>query len=302
MTTQPRFGSRAWRRRTWFGLQTVLGLAERGFFIPYRHAETARRNGKARHYAAVEDLLAGRQTAFEGVLADLERYRDDLQRIGDRPAPAPRWTQDWFPRLDAAVAYAMVRSRRPARILEVGSGHSTRFLLRALADASMNDACSITAIDPAPRADLAALEGNAPLALQRTTLQAAALAPFATLAAGDLLLIDSSHILMPGSDVDLLFGQVLPTLPEGVLLHVHDIFLPDDYPADWAWRGYNEQLAVLPLLFGGGWEVIFASHYVASRMAPAVADSAVATLPLSKGAFESGLWLRKTCPAVGRAA
>ena len=132
-------------------------------------------------------------------------------------------------------------------------------------------------------------------------MQTAGLTPFAALAAGDLLLIDSSHILMPGSDVDLIFGQVLPRLPEGVLLHVHDVFLPDDYPAAWAWRGYNEQLAVLPLLFGGGWEVLFSSHYAASRMTAAVASSAVADLPLSAGAFESGLWLRKTGPAAGSA-
>lgn len=322
VTAAMQFGSRPWRRRTWFGLMTALGLAERGFFIPYRHAGSARPkggglNGGRPSYRAVEDLFDGKRADFEAVLAWLDPLRDDLLRIGDEPAPAPRWTQDWFPRLDAAVAYAMVRQERPARILEVGSGHSTRFLLRALADGDAaagipaagkmvggNEAkrCSVTAIDPAPRATLTALERDGQFTLQRTTLQAAGLAPFAVLEDGDFLLIDSSHILMPGSDVDLLFGHLLPTLPEGLLLHIHDVFLPDDYPADWAWRGYNEQLAVLPLLFGGGWEVVFASHYVASRMADVLAETPVGQLPLSPGAHESGLWLRKCSPALGAAA
>ena len=64
-------------------------------------------------------------------------------------------------------------------------------------------------------------------------------------------MIDSSHTLVPGSDVDLLLNRVLPALSAGAVVHVHDIFLPDNYPDDWAWRGYNEQLGVAPLLFGG---------------------------------------------------
>ncbi len=105
-------------------------------------------------------------------------------------------------------------------------------------------------------------------------------------------MIDSSHVLMPGSDVDFLFGHVLPALPDGVFVHVHDIFLPDDYPGDWEWRGYNEQLAVLPLLLNG-WTPIFASHYAATRMADAVEGSVAGRLPLGAGAREAGLWLCK---------
>ena len=72
------------------------------------------------------------------------------------------------------------------------------------------------------------------------------------LAPGDVLSIDSSHILMPGTDVDILLNRVLPALPAGVLVHIHDVFLPDDYPPAWSWRGYNEQLGVAALVQGGG--------------------------------------------------
>ena len=57
---------------------------------------------------------------------------------------------------------------------------------------------------------------------------------------------------MPGTDVDFLLNRILPALPAGVLVHVHDVFLPDDYPADWEWRGYNEQLGVAALIQGRG--------------------------------------------------
>src|SRR5204863_425837 len=74
---------------------------------------------------------------------------------GHAPPPAPRWDQDWFPRLDAAAAYTMVRTLGPKRIVEVGCGHSTRFMARAVADGRL--ATSIIAIDPAPRAKLEGL-------------------------------------------------------------------------------------------------------------------------------------------------
>ena len=81
-------------------------------------------------------------------------------------------------------------------------------------------------------------------------------------------------------------------LPAGVLLHLHDIFLPDDYPASWGWRGYNEQSGVAALL-DGRWETLFASRYVATRMSDRVRGSVIAQLPLLPGAFETSLWLRR---------
>lgn len=279
--------ARALRRRFWFGLLTVCGLAKRGFFIPSRHADAATPAGARPPYAAVEAHLKGCEAGFREALGWVEALGEDLLRIGSEPPPAPRWTQAWFPRLDGALAYTLVRRLAPGRIVEVGSGHSTRFLARAVRDGGLETA--ITAIDPAPRA---ALDGL-PVEIRRQTVQAAGTGVFAGLAAGDILMIDSSHVLMPGSDVDLLLGRVVPELPAGAILHVHDVFLPDDYPAAWDWRGYNEQLGVLPLLLGNAWDVLFASHYVATRMAAALKGTVVARLPLAPEAIESSLWLRK---------
>lgn len=269
-------------RRRRLGLATVLDLKPRGFFLPYRHADAAQ---AVPPYPAVEAAFAA--AGFGAVLDLVDGLGDALQAIApDAPAPQPRWRQDWFPRLDAAAAYALVRTRRPALIVEIGSGHSTRFLARAIADGGL--ATILTAIDPAPRATLDGL----PVTWRRELVQATPLAVFENLAAGDLLFIDSSHLLMPGSDVDHLFNRVLPALPRGVLVHVHDVFLPDDYPEAWAWRGYNEQLA-LPALILGGYAPIFSSRYAVTRLTDRLAHSAAGRLPLAEGAFETSLWLEK---------
>ena len=271
-------------RRFWFGLQTVSGLRRRGYFSPSRYAGLA--DPAAGVSPVLEASFAARAGAMRDWISHLDAYADAFAAIGRDPAPAPRWTQDWFPRLDAAMAYAVTRRLRPRRIVEVGTGHSTRFFCRAAADGGLDT--EILSIDPAPRA----APGDAPqLRALAMPVQQEGIDAFQGLGAGDILSIDSGHVLMPGSDVDFLLNAVFPVLPSGVLVHLHDIFLPDPYPAAWEWRGYNEQSAVAPLIHQAGWRIEFASRYATTRLAGAVAKSAVAGLPLMPGAFESSLWL-----------
>jgi hypothetical protein len=221
---------------------------------------------------------------FFAVLDLIDKYSPDLERIkGDNP-PAPRWNQDWFPRLDAAAAYALVRGDPPRRIVEVGSGHSTRFLSRAVADGAL--ATRITAVDPEPRARISGLN----IEYLEKNVQEAHESLFG-LEAGDILFIDSSHQVSAGNDLDFLLNRVLPGLASGVRLHFHDIFLPDEYPAQWAWRRYNEQNFVKELL--PRYAVEFSSHWIVSRRADLVQRGVLGRLPLVDGALESSLWLRK---------
>lgn len=224
---------------------------------------------------------------FFAVLDSIDKYSLELEAIGEDPPPAPRWHQDWFPRLDAAAAYAMVRETRPRRIVEVGSGHSTRFMARAIADGGL--ATRLTAIDPEPRARI---EGLAVEFLRRK-VQDVQNDVFEQLQAGDILFVDSSHQMKPGSDVEFVMTRAVPKLPAGVRLHFHDIFLPDGYPAHWAWRRYNEQAAVAALL-AGGYACEFSSHWIVSRRPDLVARGVLGRLPLVAGAVESSFWLRKT--------
>ncbi len=279
--------TRAWRRRLALGLPTLLGTARRGFFLPHRYAGRWPARVRDTAYPELAERFRAAEPAFLALLEAMERHAGALLAIGAEPPPAPRWRQSWFPRLDAAAAYALLRERRPARLVEVGSGHSTRFFRRAAQDGGFD--LALTAIDPAPRADVAAL----PITLHRRLLQETGPAPFEGLAAGDAVSIDSSHLLVPGSDVDLFFGRVLPRLPVGCLLQVHDIFLPDDYPESWDWRGYNEQQVLPPLLESGDWALLWSSRWAATRLAERVAAGVAGHLPLPEGAFETSLWLER---------
>ena len=270
---------RAAARRLRLALATLAG-AKRGFFIPYRHAASVLPQG----YPALEPRFEAALPQFLDVLGAIEAYGDDLGRIAAGHGPA-RFDQDWFPGLDAAAAYAIVRRERPARIVEIGSGHSTRFLAQAVTDCGLKT--EIVCIDPQPRAGIAAL----PVQHVPCLLRDADPAIVAALRAGDILFIDSSHIAMPGTDVDRLFLDVLPRLPAGVLVHVHDVFLPDPYPPEWSWRGYNEQLLVAALIGGGACGLLWSSRWVATRRAE-LAPRAMLGPALVPGAYETSVWLK----------
>jgi hypothetical protein len=283
----PRPAARSWRRLT-LGLATLFGVEPKGWFIPYRHAASLPPPGARAAYAFAEALFRDGENDFHRLIATIEGHGPALIAIAaDAPAPDARWNQDWFPRLDAAALYALMRARRPSQVIEIGSGHSTRFMVRAALDGGFQT--RITAIDPKPRAALHGLRLN----WIGEPLHAAGDQPFAALRAGDILFVDSSHVLMPGSDVDQILGRILPMLPAGVLIHFHDIFLPDDYPEEWVWRGYSEQLGLLALLQGGGFAPLFASHYALTRMRDDVMRGVIGRLPLIPGAIESSLWLEK---------
>ncbi|OUR76214.1 hypothetical protein A9Q83_15530 [Alphaproteobacteria bacterium 46_93_T64] len=273
-------------RRLRMGLNTLLNIKKQGFFIPYRYADTFPAPETRELYPAVFDVFKSCEPAFEKFLGETDDYAKTFSEFGKDHPPAPRWEQDWFPRLDGAAAYKMVRDCKPANIIEVGSGHSTRFMVQAIKDGNLDT--RFTAIDPAPRADISKL----PITIHNDIVQNSRVEIFDQLGSGDILFIDSSHIAMPGSDVDFLFLNILPRLPSGVIVHIHDIFLPHDYPQSWEWRGYNEQQVVAPLLFSG-YEVLFSSQYAARQMSEKVDALDIGKIRLPNGAFETSLWLQK---------
>lgn len=267
-----------WRRLK-LGLPTVLGLKPRGWFIPHRYAPLLPPPGTQPPYPAIERLFEASHATFSGVLDAVDANATALEGLKGL------FDQSWFPSLDAAVAYALVRERKPQHIIEVGSGHSTRVLSRALGGVG-----EIIAIDPAPRADIVGLPG---VRVVPSTLQSTPFSLFEGLKAGDALFIDSSHILMPGSDVDILLNRVLPIAPPGTLVHIHDIFLPFDYPVIWGWRAYNEQQGVVPLLTSNAYKPLFSSAWVERRWGERLASSVVSRLPRPPDALAASLWLEK---------
>ena len=267
-----------WRRLV-LGLPTVLSLTPRGWFIPHRYAPLLPPPGAQPPYPTIETLFEGKAAEFEAVVALIDSHAAALESMHGL------LDQTWFPSLDAAAAYALMRERKPQHLIEVGSGHSTRVLAKALGGLG-----EILAIDPAPRADIAGLPG---VQVVPSTVQSAPLELFDRLGRGDVLFIDSSHILMPGSDVDLLLNRVLPRLPAGVIVHIHDIFLPFDYPPVWGWRAYNEQQGVLPLMTTAAYAPLFSSVWARQRLGERLARSVVARLPMPQEAMSTSLWLEK---------
>ena len=159
----------------------------------------------------------------------------------------------------------MVRHFQPRFIIEVGSGFSSLVLGAAAAE---NDSASITCIEPFPREFLR--KGFPGLrSLIEKKVQDIDLNFFSQLESGDILFIDSSHTVKIGGDVNYLFLEVLPRLKPGVIVHVHDIFLPFDYRRDWVldeFRFWTEQYLLQAFLtFNSEFEVLMANRYLAHR-------------------------------------
>jgi hypothetical protein len=167
--------------------------------------------------------------------------------------------------VDAAIAYAMVRQHKPVRLVEVGSGASTGFLLSACdRNAAEGHPCECVVIDPYPRPAVTAL-GNR-IQLKRDKVQTVDVGEFQDC---DLLFIDSSHNAGIGSDVNYEQLEILPRLKPGCVVHVHDILLPGEYWKDWV-RGrrffWTEQYLLWAfLLFNTEFEVLWASRYMQLR-------------------------------------
>lgn len=146
----------------------------------------------------------------------------------------------------------------------------------------------VQTIDPAPRATLSDYTA---VEVHRSLLADIPGEFWDRVQPGDVISLDGSHILMPGTDVDYLLTEIMPRVAGKAVFHIHDILLPDAYPDTWAWRGYNEQSAIAGLIASGAYEVLWSSHYVRTRLNNRLADAGLSELPLNPGAIETSLWL-----------
>jgi hypothetical protein len=177
------------------------------------------------------------------------------QPFGDEPAGGLRYgfANTYFGYGDALALYAMLRHRRPKRLVEVGSGWSSALALD-VNDLFLDGAMQCTFLEPYP-ARLHELLRDTDRDSARIVEQPLHSVPdqvFAELEAGDLLFIDSTHVSRVGSDVNRLFLEIVPSLPPGVHVHVHDIFWPFEYPESWVYEGraWNESYLLRALLIG----------------------------------------------------
>jgi predicted O-methyltransferase YrrM len=229
----------------------ALGRAAGGHYVNLDYPPSVENRPRYGHgrppHAGLEKLIHGHEGSYAPTLEAIARYADELATI-EVSASDPRqpsWVNGMISGLDGASFYAFMRERRPARYLEIGSGNSTKFVARAKRDGDLET--RIVSIDPHPRAEIDGLCDE----VVRRPLEAADLSRFAELEAGDVLFFDGSHRVFMNSDVAVFFLEVLPLLPAGVLVGIHDIYLPDDYPADIADRHWSEQYMLAAWLLGG---------------------------------------------------
>ncbi len=213
------------------------------------------------------DLRSDAQVAL---LEELAAYPLPSTPDGAQPAYDP--TNDQFPPQDAALLYAILRHVRPARMVEVGSGWSTTVTARAIRDGGLPT--ELTCVEPYPREflrDIAAV-GH----LRQEKVEHTPMTVFDGLSAGDVLFIDSSHVVKTGSDVVHQLLEVVPRLADGVLVHVHDIFLPEDYPRGWveAGFGWTEQYLLQAYLVGNARAHVVAMSRWLTLRHPAVVERA----------------------------
>ena len=243
----------------------------------------------SRSNAALTELLGRSVDLYQTSIEVIERCGPDLVLIpdSDEGHGEPFWDQHWFTGLDAAALYAFIRARAPARYHEIGSGHSTLFAGRAIHDAGLST--HVLSVDPRPRANVDLICNE----VIRAQLQDADTERVAALGAGDILLIDSSHYVLKGSDVVAFFFDVLPVLQQGVLVGVHDVFLPDDYPWWLSDRWYSEQYLMAAWLLGAAekMRVVLPIHYCATRpQIRSKLETLWARLALPGVAYGSTLW------------
>ena len=199
----------------------------------------------------LHELLARRRDAYAATLESILVFRPQLRAIPrDQPASpqGPCWAgpNTFLPPLDAAVLYGLLASRRPRLYVEVGSGYSTRFARRAVSDHGL--ATRVVSIDPHPRADVDAICDE----VVRRRLEDTDLQLFRRLEPGDVLYMDGSHRCLPNSDATVFFLEVLPRLASGVIVQVHDVHLPSDYPPKGARKYWSEQYLVAASLLAAG--------------------------------------------------
>jgi predicted O-methyltransferase YrrM len=262
----------------------AFGIKSEGFFIPYPYARDAR--PPQAPYAALERMFEARLPEFRAFIEEMANHLPAFERFGEDPRD-PSWGPSMFPAPDGAAAYAMVRRLRPGRILEIGSGNSTHFLARAMRDGGIDG--RITCIDPAPRRAIDAL-GVEAVRRMLTEDDAGLCADFFP---NDILFIDSSHIMLPGLDVDIQFNRMFPLLAPGTVVHLHDIFLPYDYPPSFRERFYSEQNALVGWIASGYFEILFPAHYAYRVLGDVVREAFGHRLPQVADAGPGSIWLRR---------
>ncbi len=187
------------------------------------------------------DLINRGRPLYKDLLGSFLKYIERIHEIKDSSNETdennPTWNNGFLPGLDIVGIYGIIAKYKPAKCIEIGSGNSTKVARKSIKENNLNT--EIISIDPFPRANIDHLADK----IIREPFENLSDNKFIieSLNENDILFIDNSHRVFPNSDAMICFLELLPFLRKGVIVHIHDIYLPYDYPQFMCDRFYNEQ-------------------------------------------------------------
>jgi predicted O-methyltransferase YrrM len=233
-----------------------------------------------------------------GKLRAIAPYAAELADVpNDMPPGRPsfHWHNDFWTGFDALMHYCLIRDVKPRRVVEIGCGWSSLLLARALGQNEREGApqVAVDQVEPYPRTELLdALPSH--WNLHEAILQRAPLEAFEALEDGDICFYDGSHVAKPGSDVVWFFSEVIPRLKPGVLVHLHDVFWPHEYPDEWIFeRGqtWNEQYVLQGfLMYNDEFKPLLGTHPLLAFHYPEVKELFGSITPVIGG---GSFWMRR---------
>jgi hypothetical protein len=235
-----------------------------------------------------ERQIFGVRTSIPGVDLNEAAQLEQIERLGPATADIPfgeeadpryryNLANEFFSHGDGVVLFGMLRLLRPRRLMEIGSGFSSALILDTN-DLFLDGGMRCTFIEPHPERLFSLLRttDRTQVEIVERELQDVDLDRFDALEAGDVLFIDSSHVSKAGSDVNRLMFDVLPRLSRGVVIHIHDIFYPFEYPREWMLEGrtWTEGYLVHAFLqFNSEFRILLFNSFLAAMHRERVASS-----------------------------
>lgn len=207
------------------------------------------------------DIINGQRSVYQDHLNEFLQHKENIQTIKKEESDEnkPMWNNMFLPGLDIVALYGMLAKHKPKKYIEVGSGNSTKVAKKAIIENNLDT--KIISIDPYPRAEIDHMVDQV-IRMPFENLKDFDL--INELEAGDILFIDNSHRCLPNSDVTVFFLETLPKLKKGVIVHIHDIYIPYDYPQFMCDRVYSEQylLAVALLNGSSNYDLLFPCYFI----------------------------------------
>lgn len=236
-------------------------LSRKSLLIPLHYEYTVQQPPIDYIYTEVKNLLDNSMDSILKYYESIKPYfmSDKLSEVAHHKENEvdPYWNNTFFTSGDARALYAIVAAYRPHNVIEVGVGNSTKFIRKAITDYGLTT--KIMSIDPEPRADIQLISDQ----VIRENILNIDLDIVTRMKKGDIFFVDGSHLLHCGTDVAHYFLNVFPKIPSGVLVHIHDVCLPYEYPVEFRIRHYNEQYMLASmLLYTNQWEIVFPVHYL----------------------------------------